>query len=318
MRRAPAGLSVLLLVVLAVACEPLAERSVPARRVAPKPGRPFSPPAGFSELRLGVIPSLAPETLRRSHARFAEYLSHQLAVPVQILVPESYGDAIRHVRAGDYDLVSLSPYAYTQATEEVKLNCLVQSIADGSATASGYIFVRDDSQRRSIDELVGARFGFVDPDSTSGYLYPMKLLRDRRFNPATLASVEFLGNHEAVLTAVLEGRVDVGATYQGAFAALRRARGVDPRSFRVIAKTARMPRDIFCLRREVPLEVGEAISRSLLALSGSERAGREILGPLEINGFTPADDSAYDEVRRVAHEVPHAARRDGGHPDAGH
>ncbi len=298
----------LLVVVAGGACEPLPERSVPARRAAPKAPKSFAPPQGFTQLRLGVIPSLATDTLRKSYARFGEYLQRQLSVPVHILVPDTYADAINKVKAGEYDLVSLSPYAYTQATDEVKLNCLVQSIADGSATASGYVFVRDDSPRRSIEELVGARFGFVDPDSTSGYLYPMKLLRDRKFNPVTLASTEFLGNHEAVLLAVLEGRVDVGATYQGAFAALRRARGVDPRSFRVIAKTQRMPRDIFCLRRDVPLEVGEAISRALLALSGSERAGREILGPLEINGFTPADDAAYDDVRKVAREVPHAPR----------
>ena len=34
-----------------------------------------------------------------------------------------------------------------------------------------------------------------------------------------------------------------------------------------------------------------------------EILGREILGPLNINGFVPFDEHSYDEVRRVAAEL---------------
>jgi ABC-type phosphate/phosphonate transport system substrate-binding protein len=53
----------------------------------------------------------------------------------------------------------------------------------------------------------------------------------------------------------------------------------------------------------VPDEAAEAIKEALLALTARDRAGREILGPLSINGFRPADDASYDEVRRVAAEL---------------
>lgn len=296
-------LAALAAVVLA-ACEPIPERSAPPQRRASAPSAVFSPPAGFTKLRWGLVPFLSKETIVANHQKLADYLAKTLSVPVELTPGDSYGDAIDRLERGEFDLVELSPYAYALATTRVKLNCVVQTIADGSVTAAGYVFVRDDSPRRTIDDLKGANFGFVDPVSTSGYLFPWKLLRERGLDPKKdFAKVEFLGSHDAVLAAVHEGRVDAGATYQGAFATIRRTRGIDPLSFRVIAKTLRTPRDIICVRPEVPAEVADAIGHTLLGLTGRDRAGREILGPLGINGFQPANDANYADVRRVAAEL---------------
>lgn len=291
------------LVMLAGCVDPAPVPQPPTRR--PVTSAPvFSPPAGFTKLRLGLVPFLSRDTISAAHAKLGEYLGKSLAVPVEIIAADDYGDAIDRMERGEFDLVELSPLVYAEASKRMKLNCLVQTIADGSATASGYIFVRDDSPRRTIQDLKGASFGFVDPRSTSGSLFAKKVLKDAGFDLSRdFARQEYLGNHEAVLLAVLEGRVDAGATYQGAFAALRRSKGVDPLTFRIIAKTSRTPRDIFCVPPTMPAEVAEAITAALLPLNGRDRAGREILGPLNLNGFTVANDRAYDEVRAVAAEL---------------
>ena len=263
----------------------------------------FTPPAGFTKLRIGLVPFLSKETISAANQKLAAYLSRVLQVPVETVVADNYGDAVDRLARGEFDLVVLSPLSYVEASRRMKLNCLVQTIADGSDSASGYIFVRDDSPRRTLEDLKGASFGFVDPMSTSGSLLPKRLLRESGFDLHTdLGSTEYLGDHEAVLLAVLEGRVEAGATYQGAFGALRQTHGVDPLSFRVIAKTPRTPRDIFCARPEVPKEVTDEITAALLDLSGRDRSGREILGPLNLNGFTRADTSRYELIRVAAEE----------------
>lgn len=288
----------------ATACVPQEQGAQPPARRMPGAVPVFSPPAGFTKLRLGLVPYLSASTISAAHERLGEYLSKALSVPVEITVGDSYGDAIDRMAKGEFDMVELSPMAYAKASGRMKLRCLVQTIADGSATASGYIFVREDSPRRTLEDLKGATFGFVDPMSTSGYLLATKVLKDRGFDlKKDVARAEFLGNHEAVLLAVMEGRVDVGATYQGSFNSLRRTKGIDPLTFRVVAKTPRTPRDILCVRPDLPPEVAEAITSSLLVLSGRERAGREILGPLNLNGFQPANDAAYAEVRAIAAEL---------------
>ncbi len=264
----------------------------------------FSPPAGFTRLRIGLVPVLEPETMRVSHQNLAAYLSRVLSVPVEVVVPERYAEALAQLERGDFDLVSLPPLAYVEASRRMKLNCLVQTIADGSATAAGYLFVRDDSPRRTLEDLKGATFAFVDPMSASGSLMAEKLFKDHGFDlQRDLGRVEYLGNHEAVLKAVMSGKVEVGATYQGAFSSHWRASGEDPLALRVVAKTQRSPRDILCLRDEVPKEVGHVITSALLALSSRDRVAREVLRPLHLNGYQPARPESYDGVRAAAAEL---------------
>lgn len=296
--------AVLLLALMVVSCsDPAMVQTPPPRRLTAQPVV-FTAPAGFTKLRFGLVPYLSAQTMVGAHKRIAERLASTLGVPVELKVGDSYGDSIDRLVRGEFDLVELSPLAYAEATNRMKLHCLVQMIADGSATASGYIFVRDDSPRRTVEDLKGASFGFVDPMSTSGSLMAKKLLKDKGFDlTRDLGKTEYLGNHEAVLLAVMEGRVDAGATYQGSFAALRRSKGIDPLTFRVIAKTARTPRDILCVRPDLPKEISDAITASLMPLSARDRVGREILGPLNLNGFQPADDAAYELVRSVAAEL---------------
>ncbi len=292
------------LVLALCACEALPEHSPPSKPRSFAPVAPFAPPSGFAKLRVGLTPYLGKDAIRQGHVPLATWLEEALHTPVELLVADSYGDAVDRLVRGEYDLIEISPYSLAMAERRTKLRCLVQGIANGSASAAGYIVVRDDSPIHSVEDLKGVQFGFVDPASTSGYLYAAKLLRDRGLNPKTdFSTVDFLGNHEAVLLAVLDGRIDAGATFQGAFSALRRSKNVDPLSFRIIGKTPRMPRDAFCASASLAPEVADAVTRALLSLNTKHREGRDVLDPLEMNGFQTFDDSMYDDVRRIATEV---------------
>jgi phosphonate transport system substrate-binding protein len=265
---------------------------------------PFTPPAGFQVLRLGLVPYLSAETIRATHQHFADTLAARLGVPVEMIVGDSYEDTVERLARGEFDLVELSPYALARAEGRVSLRCLVQSISDGSVTAASYLFVRDDSPLQSLADVRGARVGFVDRTSTSGFLYPLKLLKAHGLDPTKEpGAAHFYGNHEAVLLAVLDGGVDVGATYQGSFEALKRARGIDPRAFRVIAKTQRTPHDVLCATQQLPPVVADALQQILLSIDSRERVGRETLSPMSVNGYQPFDDRAYDGVRQAAREL---------------
>lgn len=285
-------------------CQRLPPPSVPVARPVPPDKGSFALPADIKRLRIGVTPYLAPETIKASHAGMQAYLSRELKVPIEVTIGSSYDDVAERLKRGELDIVELSPYAYVRAKDLVSLTSLATVIADGSETTAGYIVVRDDSPVRELKDLKGASMGFVDRASTPGYILPVKLLRDRGIDPATAFSrIEFFGNHEATLIAVLEKRIDAAATFQGAFTSLRRTRGVDPLSFRIIGKTPRTPRDIICASSSLPPEVAEAVKRALLRLSMGTREGREVLRPLNINGFVEVDESHYDSIRAIARDI---------------
>lgn len=287
---------------LAAACTNPPYEHLPA--VAKRaPPAAFVAPAGLSKLKVGLVPYMSEATMRATHGKLIAHLAQGLGVEIELSVGESYDHLGDQLARGEVDLAELSPYVYVRAKEKSKLRPLAMAIADGSDTAAGYIVVRRDSALATLEQLKGQSFGYVDPASTTGFLLPRRLLREAGFDPEKdFARVEVLGNHEAVLLAVLEGRVAAGGTYQGAFAALRRARGIDPLSFRVIAKTPRSPRDLYVARADLPAEVGDAFSRLLQSVSSRTPLGRELLGPMDINGYVPADDRAYAEVER-AHQL---------------
>lgn len=302
MKRGPIGWLLPLLVLAGCVDAPFDH--LPAPRPTAAAALEFSPPVGFTRLRIGLVPYADPEALKAAHAPLAAWISTQLKVPVELVMGENYDDAALKLERGEVDLVEFSPYAYVRAEKRLKLRPLVTMISDGSETAAGYIFVRRDSPRRTLEDLKGGSFGFVDPASASGYLLPMKLFKDRGLDPKTYFShTEFLGNHERVLLAVHEGRIDAGATYQGSLAALHRSKKIDPLNFRIIAKTPRSPRDLFCVKAEFPAEVAVALEKLFLGLSSRTAQGRQILTPLNLNGFFPANPQHYDGLRAAAAAV---------------
>jgi phosphonate transport system substrate-binding protein len=264
----------------------------------------FVPPQGVEKLRIGLVPYLSPDRMRASRTSLAAYLSGNMRLPVELVVGTDYDDVGRLMSKGEVDLAEFSPFAFVRARRRASLTPLVSAISSGSSTSGGYIVVREDSPRHSLDDLKGARLGFVDPASTSGYLYPMKLFRDHGIEPSTyFTSMEFIGSHDGVLLALLGGRIDVGATWQGSFGALRASRNVDPLSFRVIAKMPRTPQDVWCAREGLPNVVSSAVKELLLRLSMRDHADRDILNAMRVNGYVEPDLKAYERVERIANEL---------------
>ena len=74
---------------LLVSCaEPEMVQPPPVKRVVPAPVV-FSPPAGFTRLRFGLVPVLAADTMRASHKRLADHLAKTLSVEVELIVADS-------------------------------------------------------------------------------------------------------------------------------------------------------------------------------------------------------------------------------------
>lgn len=284
-----------------LACAPTTPPPPPPAPVVDAPAAAWSPPPGLTRLRFALTPYLEPAQLLAEHEPMRAWLSQRLGVPVELRVAGSYDELGALLRSGEVDLGEFSPYAYVRASaRDPGLAPLVSQIADGSASAAGYIVVDADSPIQALEELRGRRFAYVDPASTTGFLYAHMLLVGRGLQPGRdFSSVSFLSNHKAVLLAVHEGRVDAGAVYQGALSALERSDGITPLSFRIIGKTSRIPRDLLCTRAGLDPAVRESLRRLLLSVSAQSREGRRILSPMRVNGFVPADDRLYDPIREA-------------------
>ena len=69
-----------------------------------------------------------------------------------------------------------------------------------------------------IEDAKGKRMAFVDPASTSGFLFPASYLKEQgssTIRPSSHRQI-FAGSHDGAIRAVYDGDVDVAAVYDDA------------------------------------------------------------------------------------------------------
>src|SRR3989442_215233 len=261
----------------------------------------FTSPVRAHELKFGFTPVLSEPEMRAEFEPLMTYLSHALGQKVRLYIAKDYGDLRTQMENGSIDIGSFSPFAYVDAARGGKIRIIAQSIIEGSATYRGIIVARKESGLKSIADLKGKRFAFVDPKSASGYVYPRAMLIEKGINPEMFfKETIFAGSHDKVIAAVLEGRVDAGAIYDGALGVAKRS-GVSVDNLVTLASSDPIPHDAIAVRVGLDETVAKRIQLALINLDKSE-AGRRVItnSKKKLTGHVIAEDSVFDVVRRTA------------------
>jgi phosphate/phosphite/phosphonate ABC transporter binding protein len=262
----------------------------------------FAPHAATArDLKFGFTPVLGQEAERAEFEPLTTYLSDAIGEKVILYIAKDYGDLRTQMEAGTVDIGSFSPFAYVDAAHGEKIRIIAQSIIDGSATYRGLIVARKDSGLKALSDLQGKRFAFVDPKSASGYVYPRAMLMEKGINPDSFfKETIFAGDHNKVIAAVLQGKVDAGATYDNALGIAKTA-GVPSDNLAIIARTDPIPHDAIAVRAGLDDALTKRIQTALVNLDKTD-AGRRVIAnsKKKLSGHIIAQDSTFDVVRRTA------------------
>jgi phosphate/phosphite/phosphonate ABC transporter binding protein len=260
-----------------------------------------SRPVAARDLEFGFTPVLGQAAERAEFEPLTGYLSDAIGQKVVIYVAKDYGDLRTKMEAGEVDIGSFSPFAYVDAERGGKIHIIAQSVIDGSATYLGIIVARKDSGLKSLADLKGKRFAFVDPKSASGYVYPRAMLVEKGINPDTFfKETIFAGDHKKVIADVLDKRVDAGATYDNALGIAKNS-GMASDDLAVIASTDPIPHDAIAVRIGLDEGLTKKIQTALVNLDKND-AGRRVIAnsKKKLTGHIIAKDSTFDVVRRTA------------------
>lgn len=253
------------------------------------------------DLRFGFTPVLSEADMRAEFEPLMTYLSEAIGRKVTLYIAKDYGDLRTQIEAGNVDIGSFSPFAYVDATRGGKVRIIAQSILEGSATYRGLIIARKDSSLRSVSDLEGKRFAFVDLKSTSGYVYPRAMLVEKGVDPARyFKETTFAGSHDKVIAAVLERRADAGAVYDGALG-VAKAKGLAVDDLLTVSSTDPIPHDAIAVRVDLDDALVKRIQAALIDLDKSP-AGKAVIAnsKKKLTGHVLADDKRFDVVRRTA------------------
>jgi phosphonate transport system substrate-binding protein len=266
-------------------------------------------PPNVSDIRFGVTPYLGPELTAKSYQPVTDYLSDSLGVGVSLTLASSYGDLITKVEKKDVDIFLISPLSYVLAKQRApSIELLARESASGMASYSAYIIVREESRAQSLRDLIGLRIGFVDRNSTSGFLFPMASFLDAGINPVDDLKFCFSKSHIQAITDLVNKRVEAVTVSSNMVNFLADEKSVKSilkqQGFRILHKAGRIPYDALAARGDFSESGLEKIQSAFAHLNTRSPRGRKALAlSADITGWVPAADSDYDPVRRILRVV---------------
>ncbi len=288
----------------------------------------------------------------RNNEPLRAYLSEALGIEVLISTGTSYSAVIEAMRADRVDAMAVGPFAFVLAEREADAEPLVVLLVEGVLEGLealpnapdllrpfyySVFITKKGSGIRTLADLEGVNFAFVDPASTSGRNAPVVRLINEIEGLETPADVDawlkpiFAGSHPSAVTALINGQVDAAATFEGNLINMRREGLAEVCGFEddrvgvtltqedldriydecpegnivVIAQSAPIPNTPMAVRRELPESLKMALKEALLAIKDDPellaRVGYYFVDPTEYPELGLESVSEfYDVVRDIA------------------
>lgn len=248
------------------------------------------------QIIFGVNPFTSPQNIKANYVPILDAAARKIGCKARLIIVSDYDALGRALLKGTIDVGWFSPFAYISAKNQGSLIPLVTPIVNKNASYRGYIIAKKDKRFHSLDDLKDKVFGFVDPKSASGYVYPKAMLAEQGKSAETFfASTTFLGNHDRVIDAVLDGSIDGGATYSEALDAAK-ARGVPTDNLIILAQTDAIPKDAIAGRPGLEPHLVKELQQAFKELTDKDTQ----YAKTKITGFIEAQDEAYDVIRKAA------------------
>lgn len=252
------------------------------------------------QLVMAVTPSNIPTELFKASEVFGAELGKKLGLGIKVYMPTDYLGVVEALRNKTADIAFIHPAGYVFANREAKAKIVAVDVWHGKTSYTSRIFVRKDSGIGNLEQLRGRTIAFVDPGSTSGYVYPMVMLIRKGLvkerDPKTFfKDAMFAGTHEAALLALLNGSVDAVASFDLAPQQYLKDK---ERVAKVthIAETDPIPEAGMVVREGLDPALIKKLQDALMAFNAPEY--RPVLKDFYgIDGFAPAKDSDYNPVR---------------------
>jgi phosphonate transport system substrate-binding protein len=255
--------------------------------------------ADQTTIRFGLIPSEDAEKLIKDSGPFIAALEKNLGMKVEPYVAMDYSAVIEALKSNKLEIAFLGPASYVLAKDKVKaeIEAVARGIMEktGKSSYKGLIIAHPSTPIKTLADLKGRTFAFVDPASTSGNFVPRFVFNKNGIDPEKdFKSVYYSGTHQATLIAVKEGKVDAGSIADEVYD-LAMARGqLKESDVRVIFTSDPIPGSPFVVRTNLPADLQAKLKQGLLGLN-NVRFGK--LGV--VTGMDPAADADYNIVREL-------------------
>lgn len=261
-----------------------------------------------------IVPAQDVVSLKEQGEKLKEFLKKETGLEIEIELPINYIAVVEAFGSKRADAAIINTFGYILANEKYGVQARLKLMNRGRDEYYGQIIARADGPK-SIQELNGKKFAFVDPASTSGYLLPLRLFKQENVK---LKEFMFAGKHDTVVRAVYQKQVDAGATFytppdddgtpKDARWILRTEYPDVYDKIKILKLTGPIPNDPVVFRKDIPEEVKQKFSDALIKYVKTEEGKSVLLGMYHITDFKAASDKDYDLVRGYLKDIGQTAQ----------
>jgi phosphonate transport system substrate-binding protein len=254
-------------------------------------------------LRVGFVPAEDAAQVMQNAQPVVEILRKQLDMEVQPFVATDYTGVVEALRANKLDVAFLSPASYVLAKSETNVKVVLKSERKGIPAYYAAIITRADSGIKTLEDLRGKTFAFGDSLSTTGHVFPRKMLKAHGIDPVRDFKQVLYSGADATVLAVLNGR-SMPATYANlpdsqdiAYGYLKNPE--DVKKIHAIAFSEAIPADNLVINGNLDERLAKKIEKVFVELSRDSQGKKMLRELYQIDGFVSATDKDYDSVRQA-------------------
>ena len=252
-------------------------------------------------IKMGFVPMRDGDQLIDSVEPLTDMLTKELGVKVEGFTATNYVGVVEGLGSGQVDFGFIPPFAYVLANKESDADVILTAINDkGEASYKSQFLVRGDSDIKSFEDVKGKNVAFVDPSSTSGYIFPAAYLKMQGIDLEKDIKYIYSGGHDKSLQLLLNGDVDVIATFSTIVDRYKEEFPDAKEKTRVLGYTEDIPNISVTVRGDMDKELSGKIKAALLKIVESEEGSKKLQELFNMYGFKEATDSDYEVIRKTA------------------
>lgn len=264
-------------------------------------------PLGSAEnpVKLYFTPSVDAKVIEDNSKVLKAYLEQSTSYKFDVVIPQSYVAVVEAFGTKRADIAAINTFGYLLANEKYGAEAKLTVLRHGSATYQSQFLAKTDGPIKTLADLKGKKIAFVDAASISGYLLPMKILKEKGLDPAESV---FATKHDNVVSMIYQGQVDAGATFYSppAEGEIQDARRLVKTQYpdveakiKIVDLTEAIPNDPIIFRKDMPedmkVKIIEAFEKFIATPEGKD-AFKKIYG---VDDIKRAVDADYDGVRAM-------------------
>lgn len=256
-------------------------------------------------IKMYFVPSVDVKVIEDNTKVLKTYLEANTPYKYEIAIPASFVAVVEAIGTNRADIAAVNTFGYILANERYGAQAKLTVIRYGLPTYQAQFIALEGGPIKTLADIAGKKVAYVDPASTSGYLLPMKVLKDKGIEPSETV---FAMRHDAVVSMIYQGQVEAGATFysppnEGKIQDARRLVTTQypdvEKKIKIVELTESIPNDPIIFRKDLPEEITKSVITAFEGFIKTPEGKDAFYKLYGVTDFRLAQDTDYDGVRAM-------------------